>query len=75
MLILLQFLELTSQLLKKEYIGKIVDVMPQVGTILHIVKPPVNYLILVINLSILVIPVILHVRFRRNTQKISTEVD
>lgn len=60
---------------EEEYIGKIVNVMPQIGTIVHILKPPMNYLILVINLGVLIIPVILHIRFRKNMQQISSEED
>ena len=53
---------------EEEYIGKIVNTIPQVGTITHMFKPPMNYLILVINLVVLIIPVILHIRFRKNIQ-------
>ena len=58
---------------EEEYIGKIVNVMPQIGTITHMLKPPMNYFIVLINLGILIIPVILHVRFHRNIQQVSTQ--
>ena len=58
---------------EEEYIGKIVNVIPHFGTITQILQPPMSYLILIINLGVLIIPIILHLRFRKNTQKIPTD--
>ncbi|MDH3277161.1 MAG: signal peptidase I [Nitrosopumilus sp.] len=46
---------------KQEYIGKVVNVIPQLGYVTQVLKPPVNYSIF---LFILIIPVILHFRFK-----------
>ena len=54
---------------EQEYIGKIVNVMPDVGGFLQLLKPPLNYFIWIVNLGVLIIPVILHVRFRKNIQR------
>ena len=56
---------------EEEYVGKIVNVMPNAGTLLNVFKPPMSYLILIISLLILIIPVILHIRFRKNMKKTS----
>ena len=60
---------------EKEYIGKIVNVIPQLGEITNLLKPPTNYLILLISLGILIIPVILHIRFRQSIQQSSIQED
>ena len=60
---------------EKEYIGKIVNVIPYAGEITHILKPPTNYFILLINLGILIMPVILHIRFRQKMQQTSIHED
>ncbi|MCH9657666.1 signal peptidase I [archaeon] len=60
---------------EKEYIGKIVNVIPQLGEITNMLKPPTNYLILLISLGILIIPVMLHIRFRQNIQQAHVQED
>ena len=54
---------------EKEYIGKIVDVLPDVGGFLQLLKPPVNYFIWFVNIGVLIIPVILHIRFRKKVNQ------
>ncbi|WP_366523049.1 signal peptidase I [Nitrosopumilus sp.] len=51
---------------EEEYIGKVSYVLPQLGYVTQILKPPVNNIINVIQLGILLIPVILHVRYKKN---------
>ncbi len=60
---------------EEEYIGKVINVIPNVGTIPQLLKPPVNYLIWIAQMSILIIPVILHIKFRQNMKRISTQED
>ena len=60
---------------EEEYIGKVVNVVPNVGTITQLLKPPMNYLIWIVNIGVLIIPLILHVRFRQNMKMISTQED
>ena len=59
---------------EKEYVGKIDYVIPQFGYITHLLKPPVNYLINLIQLGIVILPIVLHVRFAKNKQ-ISSETN
>lgn len=40
---------------EEEYIGKVVHVLPQVGYVTQLLKPPVNYVIIVIIVGIMVI--------------------
>jgi len=47
---------------EQEYIGQVVSVIPQVGAITQILRPPVSY---IMQIGILMIPVILHIRFKR----------
>ena len=50
---------------EKEYIGKVDYVIPQIGYVTQLLKPPVNYIVNVIQLGILILPVILHVKFNK----------
>jgi len=50
---------------QREYIGKVDSVIPQIGYVTQFLKPPVNYLLLLVYL----IPVILHIRFKRQSKK------
>ena len=54
---------------ESEYVGKVVDVAPNLGWIVHLLKPPLNYLPWIITLVALIVPVVLHLRFRRNNQQ------
>lgn len=46
---------------EREYIGKVVYVIPQLGTVTQMLKPPVTYVIMII---VYLIPVFLHIRFK-----------
>jgi len=52
---------------EKEYIGKVQFKIPQIGYVTQVLKPPTNY---IINLVILSIPIIMHFRFKRETKEI-----
>lgn len=54
---------------KSEYIGKMDYVLPQIGYITQILKPPTNYVINIVQFGLLIIPIILHVRFAKETNK------
>lgn len=47
-----------------EYLGKVAYVIPQMGYITRILQPPVNF---IIYLGIIMIPVIFHVKFKRES--------
>lgn len=51
---------------KQEYIGKVGYVIPQIGLVTQILLPPINYIINMIHLGIFILPIILHVKFKRN---------
>jgi signal peptidase len=51
---------------EKEYVGKVEHVVPQVGYITQFLKPPGNYLL---NLAIMIIPVIMHFKFKKQQRK------
>lgn len=51
---------------EKEYIGKVVDVIPQLGYVTQVIKPPVNYVIVIL---VNLIPVFLHIRFKKESKK------
>ena len=51
---------------EEEYIGKVSHLLPQLGYVTQILKPPVNNIVNAIQLGILLIPVILHVRYKKN---------
>jgi len=54
---------------EKEYIGKVQFIVPQYGYVTQIFKPPTNY---IINLVILSIPIIMHFIFKKkNNSKLS----
>ena len=57
---------------EKEYIGKVDYVIPQIGYVTQLLKPPVNYIVNVIQLGILILPVILHVKFNKEKQTLSS---
>ncbi len=40
---------------KEEYIGKVVHTLPQVGYVTQLVKPPINYVIIVVVIGIMVV--------------------
>lgn len=42
-------------IMKEEYIGKVAYVIPQVGYVTQLLKPPVNYIIIVIIIGIMVV--------------------
>jgi len=52
---------------ESEYIGKINNVIPDIGGITQILRPPTNLIIYLIEFIIFLIPIILHIKFRRNT--------
>jgi len=51
---------------EEEHIGKVSHLLPQLGYVTQILKSPVNNIINAIQLGILLIPVILHVRYRKS---------
>jgi len=51
---------------EEEYIGKVAYVLPQIGYITRIFTPPITFIIQAIILSI---PVILHIKFRKDKNK------
>jgi signal peptidase len=55
---------------EEEYIGKVVHVLPQVGYVTQLLKPPVNYVIIVIIVGIMVIKQITKKK-KENKNKIS----
>jgi signal peptidase len=57
---------------EKEYIGKVEQVIPQLGYVTQILKPPTNYFIIIL---ILIIPVILHIRFKNENSKNDGNLD
>jgi signal peptidase len=57
---------------EKEYIGKVEYVIPQLGYVTQILKPPTNYFIIIL---ILIIPVILHIRFKNENSKDDGNLD
>jgi signal peptidase len=58
---------------EKEYIGKVEHVVPQMGYLTQILKPPTQY---IINLIILAIPVVMHFRFKKeNSSKQDENLD
>ena len=40
---------------QKEYIGKTIEVVPQIGYITQLIKPPINYVIIVIVIGIMIV--------------------
>ena len=56
---------------KSEYIGKIDQVIPQVGYVTQLLKPPTNTIINVIQFALLIIPIILHVQFTKRDKQVS----
>ena len=58
---------------EKEYIGTVQYVIPQIGYVTQVLKPPTNY---IINLVILSIPIIMHFRFKKeNSSKQDENLD
>ena len=53
---------------ENEYLGKVVDTTPQMGYITRILAPPINYIINIIQIGILVIPIIQHLRYRKESK-------
>lgn len=51
---------------EKEYIGKVEYVIPQLGYLTQILKPPTNFFVL---LLYVIIPIILHFRFKNENSK------
>ncbi len=70
---------------KEEYIGKVAYTIPQVGYVTQLVKPPINYLIIVIVIGVMVAKQIskkkkekessLHDPFNQNDSKIESSVN
>jgi len=50
---------------KEEYIGKVDKVIPQIGYMTRILSPPLTDIISVVQLGILIIPVIQHIKFKK----------
>jgi signal peptidase len=46
------FLEADFPITEKEYIGKVVNKCPQIGYVTQILKPPTNYILIVIGFMI-----------------------
>jgi len=57
---------------EKEYIGKVEQVIPQLGYVTQILKPPTNYFVIIL---VLIIPVFLHIRFKNENSKDDGNVD
>jgi signal peptidase len=58
-----------SPITKEEYIGKVEYVLPQIGLVTQILLPPINYIINMIHIGIFILPIILHMKFRRNSNQ------
>ena len=58
---------------EKEYMGKVEYIVPQLGYVTQVLKPPTNY---IIDLIILSIPVVMHFRFKKeNSSKQDENLD
>jgi len=55
---------------KEEYIGKVAYVIPQVGYVTQLLKPPVNYLIIVIVIGVMAAK---HMTKKKNEKELSLE--
>lgn len=53
---------------KSEYIGKIDSVIPDVGGITQILRPPNNLILYLIQFIVFLIPIVLHVKFSRENR-------
>jgi len=70
-------------IMKEEYIGKVVYVIPQVGYVTQLLKPPVNYILIVIVIGIMVVKqmskkkneIKLHESFNQNDSHVEPSVN
>ena len=56
---------------ENEYIGKVVSTTPQIGYITRILAPPIIYIINAVQIGILAIPIIQHLRFVKNQNSLN----
>ncbi|MBI3639534.1 MAG: signal peptidase I [Thaumarchaeota archaeon] len=50
-----------------EYIGKVTHIIPKMGYVTRLLAPPVNNIITVVQIGILLIPIIQHIKYRKKS--------